>query len=809
MKSISKILPLLALLIASPNGFAIDPQVTCIKGEQAGQKINAPGNCKRYFYNLNDKYGDCDANCDITERWPDWSADVAASAAVTGKRIQAVRNVPSYDATRFYAKSGCSSNNEGQARSDCYNTAAAWTTGATPNSMQRKAFCPDADKAEFREQNVIVSDTCGQYDPTIKCAAYRPYRDCGGSFDFTQCSNSPLDPDDEYCCGPQYTTDQQAYQACYDQYAPQYNQCMNTLITGPTDCYCKQTTTPSYFKFDTTVGAWKCKPCRDAYPEKFVEDPTTGTSCKAPCVSPQFWDPSSSTCIASCGQGTEQVIIGSSRECLPLCALNEKRIGRDCVRKCPSGMDISTDGFTCECAASNFTAATRLPVVAGGSSVTNAYSVWNLANTIQADGTATNAYACACAQPGSPTQVSQIDSIEAIMDIARPPYGLVPTISSVTAGVNTYTCGCPNFNEKFVGNAGRFQCMPRVTPASGTAGVVLADVPANSPITTAAERTAIGIIDSISDNVTLRSTMLRSGTTTADLAVGYTRRVWKCLDGYKLDPLTNQCRRKDASSADILADACSDATPVRSSDFVSDLAIRADFSRLTNRNLACCLGVKANPLVDAKYHCLATDAAAYPSFDEFYDAGGGGGQDWNSLSFPNRFYLRAANNRALPGVYRKDGTRCSVLDTLPPTAQMAALSTIVSNVNADRTLNPFRNIAGITANLRDQEACVFVMRTAIEMTCAANPLDATQPLSALAFPATSADYRYTASDGLPVNTVRRCFQPASIRVHYSLEDMSQPTKTSRVIFRKISSIGTTGTEEMASSIDVKRLIQGN
>ncbi len=833
----------LAILLAGGNfASAEEPQITCQRASP-GKKLtpettitntNGRGSgtvpatsCGFWHMSMRNKFGNCNASCDIGEVWQDWESIVKGSSGVTGKRMTSVKSTAKYRMAGFWAQGGCSDNNENAARTYCGSEVANLNGGAP---SQTNYYCPDAEKAEYRNQGAIVSASCDQFNPANHCSQYEPQYNCNNYFMYGgSCTSLFPAGEEEYCCGSsEYYADQMEYNQCYNTYQTQYNSCVNQLVAGETECYCKQTGgVPMYYKFDTSVGAWRCRKCSDDYPAGYVEDPTNGSSCKAPCNAGMSWDAVTNTCINDCENrpGMSEVLIGSSRECLPDCAPNETRPPgeRACKKLCPDGMDVSNG--LCVCSAPNFnnsgTPYTRVPVEPRTLSTTP-FPAWAAAPPILANGSTTTGFACGCSMPGSPVQVAVHDTYEAIISpsasafpvTSRPAYGIVGVMTSAAGAANAqYSCGCPNFNEKFEVVGGVARCVPKIAPAAANGeGLVLAPVD-QSRLTTLADRTLQGIRDAFSDRVTAPFAMLRSQSSGTDLAMSYARKVWRCADGYKLNGNGTACVRKGQTPADILAESCSDTAPgttIASSLFVP-ATVQGQFANLTNRNLACCLSRKPNDTTPAKYHCLGTDAQAYESapgagdgFNNFYNAGSAGGQDWNGLAFPNRFFLRDSNGRAVTGIYRKDGSRCNLIDGLPANVQLGALNTVIANAQANRSANPFAGIAGVTASARDQQECRFVLRTAIEMSCPANIAPGPGvALNSMEFPATSGQYR-SAYAGLPANTVRRCFTPSAIRVHYELRDMSDSSKTGTVVHRSISSVGANG--EATNTLDPAKVL---
>ncbi|MBS1962150.1 MAG: hypothetical protein JST04_08040 [Bdellovibrionales bacterium] len=824
---------LLAFIATGGVSNAFAEQGTC-RVANAGTSMELAADCGEYAYNV--KHGNCKYACKVHENMSTYNVDLSDVGATTGKRTWNAKSQHTFTYAMSQTSGGlfnCNSSNTNKCQNDCNNYFNyIKTTAAAGGYDTIRSYCPDASKASYKVQGLTVdpAQQCSAYDPYTKCDHLRP--DYGIPQGDGWCADDPSgsgipsnDPDCVGYTGPTPSGDWTAYFQCYTQYSQQYNTCYNNIVNdpgnmnaGPTDCYCNSST--DYYKFDTVNGAWKCVPCANDYPVGWVQDTSTGKTCKSTCQPSETYDPVTKTCVqaSNCTSDPTKEIYppppAVGGQCVTKCQGSQQRdTAGVCRDVCPRGMKLDALTNTCGCNDPAFSGNPRSPVRQSAISGLR-YPAWVYGGTIPANPNPDNTLSCACAAVGAPSNVSMMDFTEALTDPqARSlPIGLVSVVAGITAGgggtsLNNYQCGCPNLNEKFKLDTtdGRYKCMPSIGGSGGAVdGRVLAVVPdPGADAFTAANKVAAGIVDALSDLPNRPIAMVRSQVTGYDTSVLYRRKVWKCADGFFLNG-ANQCVLIASDPAHIAENNCSDATPVKSSNY-QPAAVQAVFGTLTNKMLACCMSQKAASTDPTKFHCVATPASLYTDFDAFYNAGSGGSTDFSGVTNPTRFYLKDNAGKPVPGVYNREGNRCKLLDGLTASAQMAALNTVRANILADIaahvTGNPFRGIAGVTASTLDQENCRFVVRTALEVVCPPDGPDANGNLQTISYPKT--DATYLSAD----NNVHRCFQADALRVHYAIEDLSDPTVTHRPVLRKVSSVGPNS--EPAGSVDISRLIRGN
>ncbi len=790
------------------------------RGEQARCMVASPGTwmdvvaeCGMYKYRV--KSGNCKTDCQVSETITPYNVDLTNVGATTGKRMWTAAAQHMYTFGIDHTNNNILNCNDTRKQQNANKCDAYFNTIRGRASEDMKAYCPDPLKSEFQKQGLAVNPTtmCRQYDPYDNCSRFSP----DNSRD-TFCPNpTDLNSSDPDC--PNFDgfedSDWQQYNQCMRNYEVQYDRCMTNVFNNPDnmnagvdDCYCKSE--DEYFKFDTSIGAWKCVPCEGA---GFKQDKTSGTSCKPPCSASQVWNPATNLCESSSACTQDPLKEIHAGQCVLRCNGNQERNAQgQCANVCPTGMTVQTIGGVKQCGCNDVrfgVGHSRVPVRSSAVAGLR-YPAWVSGGIVPLSPTPDNTMSCACASAPGATSVSMLDFAEAVTDtdFRTLPYGPVGIVAGTSPGAggalfNNYTCGCPNLNERFIQDPSdnRWKCLSAITDQTGGRagpGLTLATIPSDADLALSTVRTQQKIIDGISSMPARPMAMLRSQASGQDLSISYRRKVWRCADGFFLNS-NNRCMPIESDPAQLAMQNCSDATPVRSSSYLEG-ATAANFNRLTNRRLACCMGQKADVTDPTKFHCLSTDPGAYTNFDDYYDAGAAGGVDFVGLRAPNRLYLRDGNNHPIPGVYSKSGTRCTTLDALTPTRQLAALNAVRTNIRANEKLNPFRGIAGVTANTFEQNECRFVVRTALEVVC---PPEGADPVTGAArtIAYNRTDPTYLSSD----NRVRRCFQPEALRVHYAIEDLTTPGNTKRAVIRSVSSIGPDG--EPASSVDIQRLIR--
>jgi hypothetical protein len=819
-----------AWAMLSTSAFA--EQARC-KVASAGQLKDLTADCGQYNYRV--KSGSCKTDCQVSEKISSYNVDLTNVGATTGKRMWTAAAQHSYTFNINNVNDsdfgfGCSKKNKSSNADKCN---AYFDTIRNGKNDDFKPYCPDPTKSEFRKQGLAVlpEDICAEYQSWKNCATLRP--DYGLPSTGT-CEDPSASPSDDPDCGNfrgfnDYNWTR--YNQCVSEFDAKYAECYKQTVSDPSnsnlgqdDCYCKSP--DEFFKFDTSVGAWKCVPCTPQYPEGFKQDTRSGTSCVSPCGAGQTWDPDARTCTANCTRDSNKEIFPPGAtvggQCMDVCPGNKQRdpvlnspTYGQCVDVCPVGMIVGAAN-SCVCNDPRFGATNSRVPVSSTAFAGLRYPVWISTGTVAQSTPPDNSLACACAAAPGSTDVSRMDFAEAITDsdFRNLPYGPVAIVTGTTSESNgstsnKYSCGCPNLNERFMRDTdGRWKCMSAFLDTQGKRsgeGLILATLPLDADLTSSATRAGQKIVDGSSDSPDRPVAMLRSQASGKDLSVSYRRKVWRCADGYFLNG--NQCEPISVDPAQLALNNCTDVgVPVKSSSYLSDEAA-AKFGVLTNRMLACCMSQKKDPADPTKFHCVGTDASAYRDFDAFYNAGASAGVDFAGIANPTRLYLKDNNKNPVPGVYTRDGTRCKTLDALTPTQQLAALAKIKDNVDQDRKANPFRGIVGVDASTYDQEHCRFLVRTALEVVCPPPGADSSGNWKTITFEATDPTYLSKDVGGSGKPLVKRCFQADALRVQYDIRDLTHSGTTHRGVFRSVSSIGPNS--EPAGSVDISRLIRQN
>jgi hypothetical protein len=209
---------------------------------------------------------------------------------------------------------------------------------------------------------------------------------------------------------------------------------------------------------------------------------------------------------------------------------------------------------------------------------------------------------------------------------------------------------------------------------------------------------------------------------------------------------------------------------------------------MVNPKLDCCLnGWNGSPIVGKKMDCVEPLLNDGFTFDELYnlpDASGANVHYAEGIAFPNRLYLTNAQNQPVTGFYREDGVRCVPTGGEPtPATLFARMATALTSTNTAA----FLNANGF------ESRCVFVLRTALNVSC---PAHDTNP-AAIDFS--------VAPDPQPVGIakvvpLRRCAAAERIRVEFDIRDISQNGRRGRTAMRSYSSLAVNNANGLINNV---------
>lgn len=221
------------------------------------------------------------------------------------------------------------------------------------------------------------------------------------------------------------------------------------------------------------------------------------------------------------------------------------------------------------------------------------------------------------------------------------------------------------------------------------------------------------------------------------------------------------------------------------------------FSQLQNPMAACCWNgwCQSTDPASCKLDCI--QAAPGADFLEFYNAGGPLANppvmairvdEDAGVKYPNRLFLLDRFGTPYNGFYNSKGARCKYRNA---TTNAQILLT------APEQMKLFDDaiIASKAPPEVDQDCC-SVMIFALERTCpTANPVS--NPAQIL-----------TVSP--PSSTVTRCTAAASLRAHFLLFDVCDPTKKKRARFHGVTSLDAATNADIfkTTPIDMQKIIEG-
>lgn len=336
-------------------------------------------------------------------------------------------------------------------------------------------------------------------------------------------------------------------------------------------------------------------------------------------------------------------------------------------------------------------------------------------------------------------------------------------------------CGCPNINEEMVpasptGIAGP-HCQPKIDPNDPNLVFSKDFDPVYDAwaVMNPAEEVkgADGIVSTI---------RLASSSSPESAAQLYQRGIWKCQNGYTVNPDTKKCE------FDLTKHQCAGDSPVSSKISGSTAADR--FSNAVNKKLACCLNQYDPSDVHGrgflKFDCVENADTPYTNFNELWtssDAGSDGGQ-------LNAFMLSNSMGKAVTGFYTLNGERCNEYSEFsndpiqPGLVNPAQPLTQGRHANGSMSPDAFEPIgsalpkptssafntlvSGLGARAHppstpaEKRRCPVLVRAAILTACPSNPQSTAAPLRTYVEPGTK---------------IKHCSMAESIQVHIRMEQV--------------------------------------
>jgi len=286
----------------------------------------------------------------------------------------------------------------------------------------------------------------------------------------------------------------------------------------------------------------------------------------------------------------------------------------------------------------------------------------------------------------------------------------------------------------------------------------------------------------------------------------YRRGIWKCQNGYTINPDTKKCE------FDLAKHMCSGDSPVSAKITGANAAER--FSNVVNKKLACCLNQYDSSDTSGKgflkFDCVENASTSYRDFDSLWtssDANSDGGQ-------LNAFVLANSQGKELTGFYTLSGDRCNEYsefsrDSIQP-GMVNPAQPAPQGRHANGSLSPdafeaignplpksssaaFSNLvsrlgtrARAPSTSAEKRRCPVLVRAALLTACPSNPQSTSAPMRTYIDPDTK---------------IKHCSMAESMQVHIRIEQVWEIAGTPRM-----QAVDTVLDHRSASAVSISQII---